>query len=135
MVWRLAQESLSAPDRDLIHAGLSGLDAACQELFAASYPRLVLAERVRVAALLDAATFDALDEREEIAAPRRFFELFKALAVVSYFTSEAASERRVRYDPVPGAFTPDVVVDAAFRNDLFDRGSVYLLPPMRWRRS
>lgn len=130
--WRLCEASLPAADRNLIQAGLAGLDEASRKLMDSQFVRLSASARAQIAALLDADTFKPNDADPDTAPARRFFELFKAIVIIAYFTSEAASRSRVAYDPVPGGFSPHVLVDDAYRNDLFDRGSVFLLPALRW---
>lgn len=131
-LWRVCNDSLPAADASLIQAGLIGVDQVCQELLGAPFERLTHADRSWIAALLDTDTFASEAPGDDVIAARRFFELFKALVIVARFTSQQASETCLHYDPVPGGYFPDTLVDADFRVDLFDRGSVYLLPALRW---
>lgn len=128
--------SLPENDMRLCLAGLEALDQACFARFGARFANIEPSLRSQIVAWLDV---DVNSPGKGDAQPgaiqsRRFFEIMKSMILVAHFTSEKAASSELSYDPVPGQFNPNVVVDRDFRNDVFDRGSVYFLPAPRWNQ-
>lgn len=106
----------------VIRAGLEALDSALLALGHPHFASLSAPQRARVLAWIDAAAFDASDK--DGAPLRPFWLTLKQLVVVGHFSSQAAVDAQLLYDPSPGAWQADLPRTAQTRVSYIDRTGV-----------
>jgi hypothetical protein len=100
----------------LFRSGLAGLDDSARQRWQRGFAGCTqeqgaeLIQALRAASPYGGRTFSLADRILDPKAP--FYLRLRDLVVLGYFTSEAGSNRELRYLPVPGRFEPDVAFKA-----------------------
>jgi hypothetical protein len=87
--------------RDLVIAGLQGVDANCRQVYGSAWSDLDATQRADMVARLDRAAFD---ERQRGAGTPHFFGIVKEMTLWGYFSSEAGASQLQRFEISPGPF-------------------------------
>ena len=88
-------EFMTGEERQMLTAGLGGVDAASAAAHRRSFISLTVAEQDGVLRGIAMA---------EEGRPQGFFRLFRSATILGYFTSEEVGRNVLHYDPVPGRY-------------------------------
>ncbi len=100
----LTVESCFPPEkRTLFWQGLEDAERQCQTVYTRSFVDLENAEREPF--------LQKLESDEAASAEPGFFTWLKQLTLHGYFTSETGATQALAYDPIPGVWIPDLLVD------------------------
>lgn len=88
-------EFMTGEERQMLTAGLGGVDAASAAAHRRSFISLTPAEQDGVLRGIALA---------EEGRPQGFFRLFRSATILGYFTSEQVGRTVLNYDPVPGRY-------------------------------
>lgn len=105
---RLYGEFMSPAERQMVLAGLDGLDVAARSAHGAPFRTLTAVQQDAV--LRDIA-------RAEEGTPQGFFRLVRSAVILGYFTSEVVGRNVLNYDPVPGRLETCVPIDQVGRRN------------------
>lgn len=96
----MLRDYFTAIARDVVVAGLQGVDATCVEVYGLPWERLGSGQKTAMVQRLDR---QAVAQRKESGTPH-FFAIVKEMTLWGYFYSEAGAAQLQRYEISPGAY-------------------------------
>jgi len=94
-------------DQDAFHAGMKSLNEACNKMHGHDFMKAEPAHRKELLVALDKerAEYQKTKKKED---PNHYFQAFKQLTIMGYFTSKEGREGATNYQPVPGKYQGDI---------------------------
>jgi hypothetical protein len=105
----VVQDCFTAEERDDFWKQLEATDAQCMSAQGAGFVQCSTAQRVAFFTELQAA---AKKESDAPSGKQPFFNTLKGLTIGGYFTSEIGATQALAFDPIPGGWIPDMLIDA-----------------------
>jgi hypothetical protein len=99
------QDFLKPADQQVFSKGLAAVDTDCQIQQGRTFLACTREQRI---AFLQKLEKDAKGQPDP-----NFWRMLKALTIQGYFTSEIGMTKALAYDPIPGAWIPDLKIDAS----------------------
>jgi len=93
-------------DQKAFHEGMKKLDDACNKMHGHSFMKASPEHRKELLVALDKerGEYQKTKTKED---PNHYFQAFKQLTIMGYFTSKEGREGATRYEPVPGKYIGD----------------------------
>jgi len=93
--------------QDAFHAGMKSLNDACKKMHGHDFMKAEPAHRKELLVALDKerAEYQKNKKKED---PNHYFQPFKQLTIMGYFTSKEGREGATNYQPVPGKYQGDI---------------------------
>ena len=93
--------------QDAFHAGMKSLNDACKKMHGHDFMKAEPAHRKELLVALDKerAEYQKTKKKED---PNHYFQAFKQLTIMGYFTSKEGREGATNYQPVPGKYQGDI---------------------------
>ena len=93
-------------DQDTFHAGMKSLNDACKKMHGHDFMSASPEHRkeLLVAHDKERGEYQKTKKKED---PNHYFQAFKQLTIMGYFTSKEGREGATRYEPVPGKYIGD----------------------------
>ena len=93
-------------DQKAFHEGMKKLDDACNKMHGHSFTKASPEHRKELLVALDKerGEYQKTKTKED---PNHYFQAFKQLTIMGYFTSKEGREGATRYEPVPGKYIGD----------------------------
>ena len=93
-------------DQKVFHEGMQKLDDACNKMHGHSFMKASPEHRKELLVALDKerGEYQKTKTKED---PNHYFQAFKQLTIMGYFTSKEGREGATRYEPVPGKYIGD----------------------------
>jgi len=94
-------------EQDAFHAGMKSLNEACNKMHGHDFMKAEPAHRKELLVALDKerAEYQKNKKKED---PNHYFQPFKQLTIMGYFTSKEGREGATNYQPVPGKYQGDI---------------------------
>jgi hypothetical protein len=94
-------------DQDAFRAGMKSIDDACNKMHGHSFMKATPEHRKELLVSLDKerGEYQKAKKKED---PNHYFQYFKQLTIMGYFTSKEGREGATNYQPVPGKYIGDV---------------------------
>ncbi|HEX6845612.1 MAG TPA: gluconate 2-dehydrogenase subunit 3 family protein [Chitinophagaceae bacterium] len=94
-------------DQDAFRAGMKTLDEACKKMHGHGFLKASPEHRKELLVSLDKerADYQKSKSKED---PNHYFQYFKQLTIMGFFTSKEGREGATNYQPVPGKYQGDV---------------------------
>jgi len=94
-------------EQDAFHAGMKSLNEACNKMHGHDFMKAEPAHRKELLVALDKerAEYQKTKKKED---PNHYFQAFKQLTIMGYFTSKEGRESATNYQPVPGKYQGDI---------------------------
>lgn len=94
-------------DQDAFRAGMKTLDEACKKMHGHGFMKASPEHRKELLVSLDKerADYQKSKSKED---PNHYFQYFKQLTIMGFFTSKEGREGATNYQPVPGKYQGDV---------------------------
>jgi len=94
-------------DQDAFHAGMKSLNEACNKMHGHDFMKAEPAHRKELLVALDKER-DEYQKTKKKEDPNHYFQAFKQLTIMGYFTSKEGREGATNYQPVPGKYQGDI---------------------------
>jgi glucoside 3-dehydrogenase (cytochrome c) hitch-hiker subunit len=93
--------------QDAFHAGMKSLNDACNKMHGHDFMKAEPAHRKELLVALDKerGEYQKTKKKED---PNHYFQAFKQLTIMGYFTSKEGREGATNYQPVPGKYQGEV---------------------------
>jgi len=93
--------------QDAFHAGMKSLNDACKKMHGHDFMKAEPAHRKELLVALDKERneYQKTKKKED---PNHYFQAFKQLTIMGYFTSKEGREGATNYQPVPGKYQGDI---------------------------
>jgi hypothetical protein len=94
-------------DQDAFHAGMKTLNEACKKMHGHDFMNAPPEHRKELLVALDKerGDYQKTKQKED---PSHYFQYFKQLTIMGYFTSKEGRTGATRYEPVPGKYIGDL---------------------------
>jgi len=94
-------------DQDAFHAGMKSLDEACEKMHKHDFMKATPEQRKELLVAIDKERKDyqTAKKKED---PNHYFQAFKQLTIMGYFTSKEGRTGATNYQPVPGKYVGDI---------------------------
>ena len=94
-------------DQDAFHAGMKSLNDACKKMHGHDFMSASPEHRKELLVALDKerGEYQKTKKKED---PNHYFQAFKQLTIMGYFTSKEGREGATNYQPVPGKYQGDI---------------------------
>ena len=94
-------------DQKAFHEGMKKLDDACNKMHGHSFMKASPEHRKELLVALDKerGEYQKTKTKED---PNHYFQAFKQLTIMGYFTSKEGREGATNYQPVPGRYQGDI---------------------------
>ena len=94
-------------DQDAFHAGMKSLNDACKKMHGHDFMSASPEHRKELLVALDKerGEYQKTKTKED---PNHYFQYFKQLTIMGYFTSKEGRTGATRYEPVPGKYIGDL---------------------------
>ena len=94
-------------DQDAFHAGMKSLNDACKKMHGHDFMSASPEHRKELLVALDKerGDYQKTKQKED---PSHYFQYFKQLTIMGYFTSKEGRTGATRYEPVPGKYIGDL---------------------------
>ncbi|MBL7781315.1 MAG: gluconate 2-dehydrogenase subunit 3 family protein [Saprospiraceae bacterium] len=102
------QDCIPQEDAALFWTQLEATNDLCKATHGAGFVECAPAQRV---AFFTQLQFDAKQAQAADPASRPFFHTLKNLTIGGYFSSEIGATQALAYDPIPGGWIPDMMID------------------------
>jgi len=93
--------------QDAFHAGMKSLNDACKKMHGHDFMKAEPAHRKELLVALDKER-DEYQKTKKKEDPNHYFQAFKQLTIMGYFTSKEGREGATNYQPVPGKYQGDI---------------------------
>jgi len=93
--------------QDAFHAGMKSLNDACNKMHGHDFMKAEPAHRKELLITLDKER-DEYQKTKKKEDPNHYFQAFKQLTIMGYFTSKEGREGATNYQPVPGKYQGDI---------------------------
>ena len=93
--------------QDSFHAGMKSLNDACKKMHGHDFMKAEPAHRKELLVALDKER-DEYQKTKKKEDPNHYFQAFKQLTIMGYFTSKEGREGATNYQPVPGKYQGDI---------------------------
>lgn len=93
--------------QDAFHAGMKSLNDACNKMHGHDFMKAEPAHRKELLVALDKER-DEYQKTKKKEDPNHYFQAFKQLTIMGYFTSKEGREGATNYQPVPGKYQGDI---------------------------
>ena len=93
--------------QDAFHAGMKSLNDACKKMHGHDFMKAEPAHRKELLVALDKER-DEYQKTKKKEDPNHYFQAFKQLTIMGYFTSKEGREGATNYQPVPGRYQGDI---------------------------
>jgi len=94
-------------EQDAFHAGMKSLNEACNKMHGHDFMKAEPAHRKELLVALDKER-DEYQKTKKKEDPNHYFQAFKQLTIMGYFTSKEGREGATNYQPVPGKYQGDI---------------------------
>ena len=94
-------------DQEAFRAGMKSLNEACKKMHGHGFMNASPEHRKELLASLDKERSDHQKSKKK-EDPNHYFQYFKQLTILGYFTSREGREGATNYQPVPGKYQGDV---------------------------
>jgi hypothetical protein len=103
----MVKDTYEEKDQIAFREGMKKIDEACNKLHGHGFMKASPEHRKEVLVALDKerSEYQKTKKKED---PNHFFQYFKQLTIVGYFTSKEGREGATNYQPVPGKYQGDV---------------------------
>jgi hypothetical protein len=93
--------------QDAFHAGMKSLNDACNKMHGHDFMKAEPAHRKELLVALDKerGEYQKTKKKED---PNHYFQAFKQLTIMGYFTSKEGREGATNYQPVPGKYQGEI---------------------------
>src|SRR5690606_16635769 len=102
----MGRDCYTKEEQHIVVDGLSKIDEAANAKFNRKFQELNATERTELLNAIDKETKEYQKNKGE-ADPNHYFNLFKQLTLLGFFTSELGATKALRYVQVPGKFDGD----------------------------
>jgi hypothetical protein len=94
-------------DQDAFHAGMKTLNEACKKMHGHDFMSAPPEHRKELLVALDKerGDYQKTKKKED---PNHYFQYFKQMTIMGYFTSKEGRTGATRYEPVPGKYIGDL---------------------------
>jgi hypothetical protein len=94
-------------DQDAFHAGMKTLNEACKKMHGHDFMSAPAEHRKELLVAVDKerGDYQKTKKKED---PNHYFQAFKQLTIMGYFTSKEGRTGATRYEPVPGKYIGDL---------------------------
>ena len=96
-----------AKDQEAFHAGINTLNEACKKMHGHGFMKASPEHRKELLVSIDKERGEYQKSKKREDAPH-YFQYFKQLTIMGYFTSKEGREGATNYQPVPGKYQGDV---------------------------
>ena len=93
--------------QDAFHAGMKSLNDACKKMHGHDFMKAEPAHRKELLVALDKER-DEYQKTKKKEDANHYFQAFKQLTIMGYFTSKEGREGATNYQPVPGKYQGDI---------------------------
>ena len=93
--------------QDAFHAGMKSLNDACKKMHGHDFMKAEPAHRKELLVALDKER-DEYQKTKKKEDSNHYFQAFKQLTIMGYFTSKEGREGATNYQPVPGKYQGDI---------------------------
>lgn len=94
-------------DQDAFHAGMKTLNDACDKMHKHGFMKATPEQRKELLVSLDAERKE-YQKNKKSEDPNHYFQYFKQLTIMGYFTSKEGRTGATNYQPVPGKYVGDL---------------------------
>ena len=103
----MVNDCYEVKDQETFHAGIKKLDEACNKMHGHDFMKASPEHRKELLTAIDKerSEYQKSKKKED---PTHYFQYFKQLTIMGYFTSKEGRTGATRYEPVPGKYVGDL---------------------------